>query len=153
MDSVAAIVKGAVTAGITERVITSRVARRHYLMATLQPFKEGHHPEQYRVPSLDGKDRCKYTRQIFVQKGQRVKIGEPVKVSFFRQVAPGATLMYEDVLYACDEDVCPEYTKDPRKFCIKCSICEMILLTITFRHQGNRHPDLGPQPQESGERF
>lgn len=116
MDSVAAIVKGAVTAGITERVITSRVARRHYLMATLQPFKEGHHPEQYRVPSLDGKDRCKYTRQIFVQKGERVKIGEPVKVSFFRQVAPGATLMYEDILYACDEDVCPEYTKDPRMF-------------------------------------
>lgn len=115
MDSVAAIVKGAVTAGITERVVTSRVARRHYLMATLQPFKEGHHPEQYRVPSLDGRDRCKYTRQIFVQKGERVKIGEPVKVSFFRQVAPGATLMYEDILYACDEDVCPEYTKDPRK--------------------------------------
>ncbi|KAJ5161972.1 hypothetical protein N7492_007364 [Penicillium capsulatum] len=114
MDSVAAIVKGAVTAGITERVITHRVARRHYLMATLQPFKEGYHPEQYRVPSLDGRDRCKYTRQIFVQKGERVKIGEPVKVSFFRQVAPGATLMYEDVLYACDEDVCPEYTKDPR---------------------------------------
>ena len=116
MDSVAAIVKGAVTAGITERIVTHRVARRHYLMATLQPFKEGHHPEQYRVPSLDGKDRCKYTRQIFVQKGQRVKIGEPVKVSFFRQVAPGATLMYEDILYACDDDVCPEYTKDPRKF-------------------------------------
>ena len=114
MDSVAAIVKGAVTAGITERVVTSRVARRHYLMATLQPFKEGHHPEQYRVPSLDGKDRCKYTRQIFVTKGQRVKISEPVKVSFFRQVAPGATLMYEDILYACDDDVCPEYTKDPR---------------------------------------
>ncbi|KAF9883176.1 hypothetical protein FE257_003896 [Aspergillus nanangensis] len=114
MDSVAAIVKGAVTAGITERVITHRVARRHYLMATLQPFKEGYHPEQYRVPSLDGRDRCKYTRQIFVQKGERVRIGEPVKVSFFRQVAPGATLMYEDILYACDEDVCPEYTKDPR---------------------------------------
>lgn len=122
MDSVAAIVKGAVTAGITEKVITSRVARRHYLMATLQPFKEGHHPEQYRVPSLDGKDRCKYTRQIFVQKGQRVKNGEPVKVSFFRQVAPGATLMYEDVLYACDEEGCPEYTKDPSEsfFFISC---------------------------------
>ncbi len=54
MDSVAAIVKGAVTAGITERVITHRIARRHYLMATLQPFKEGYHPEAYRVPSLDG---------------------------------------------------------------------------------------------------
>jgi len=114
MDSVAAIVKGAVTAGIAERFLTHRVARRHYLMATLQQFKEGHHPEQYRVPSLDGKDRCKYTRQIFVSKGQKVKIGEPVVVSFFRQVAPGAALMYEDTLYACDDDVCPEYTKDPR---------------------------------------
>lgn len=126
MDSVAAIVKGAVTAGITERIVTHRVARRHYLMATLQPFKEGHHPEQYRVPSLDGKDRCKYTRQIFVQKGQRVKIGEPVKVSFFRQVAPGATLMYEDILYACDDDVCPEYTKDPRKFLLSSSLKSML---------------------------
>ncbi|PTB36364.1 hypothetical protein M441DRAFT_150656 [Trichoderma asperellum CBS 433.97] len=124
MDSVAAIVKGAVTAGITERVITHRIARRHYLMATLQPFKEGYHPEAYRVPSLDGKDRCKFTRQIFVHKGQKVKNGEPYKVSFFRQVAPGATLMYEDVLYACDDDVCPEYTKDPRK-CIK----EVVTLT------------------------
>lgn len=129
MDSVAAIVKGAVTAGITERVITHRVARRHYLMATLQPFKEGYHPEQYRVPSLDGRDRCKYTRQIFVQKGERVRIGEPVKVSFFRQVAPGATLMYEDVLYACDEDVCPEYTKDPRK--LKSADSSNHILTIS----------------------
>ncbi len=157
MDSVAAIVKGAVTAGITERVITSRVARRHYLMATLQPFKEGHHPEQYRVPSLDGKDRCKYTRQIFVQKGQRVKIGEPVKVSFFRQVAPGATLMYEDILYACDEDVCPEYTKDPREFLSPsaqgCLDYRDYVLTQNYRHQGSRHFDLRPVTKESRERL
>lgn len=150
MDSVAAIVKGAVTAGITERVITSRVARRHYLMATLQPFKEGHHPEQYRVPSLDGKDRCKYTRQIFVQKGQRVKIGEPVKVSFFRQVAPGATLMYEDILYACDEDVCPEYTKDPRELSQSLSYS---VLRSEYRHQGSRHINVRSFAQEFGKRF
>ena len=165
MDSVAAIVKGAVTAGITERVVTSRVARRHYLMATLQPFKEGHHPEQYRVPSLDGKDRCKYTRQIFVQKGQRVKNGEPVKVSFFRQVAPGATLMYEDILYACDEDVCPEYTKDPRKFSPPPSFSltmpfisrvgskRMILLMTLYRDQGGCDFDVGSFKEESGEGF
>lgn len=151
MDSVAAIVKGAVTAGITERVVTSRVARRHYLMATLQPFKEGYHPEQYRVPSLDGKDRCKYTRQIFVQKGERVKIGEPVKVSFFRQVAPGATLMYEDVLYACDEDVCPEYTKDPRMLYLRTNgdIYHVIANNICYyRHQGSRNAHLRSLPQE-----
>src|SRR3954463_9604235 len=150
MDSVAAIVKGAVTAGITERVVTSRVARRHCLMATLQPFKEGHHPEAYRVPSLDGKDRCKFTRQIFVTKGQRVKIGEPVKVSFFRQVAPGATLMYEDILYACDDDVCPEYTKDPSKD--RCpSFCLGMPLTCANRNQGSGHAHLGSITQEPGE--
>ena len=160
MDSVAAIVKGAVTAGITERMITSRVARRHYLMATLQPFKEGHHPEQYRIPSLDGKDRCKYTRQIFVQKGQRVKIGEPVKVSFFRQVAPGATLMYEDILYACDEDACPEYIKDPRELSFLSFEIWLVnldassLTSISWpcpRHQGGRDLDLGSLTQEPGE--
>lgn len=145
MDSVAAIVKGAVTAGITERIVTHRVARRHYLMGTLQPFKEGYHPEAYRVPSLDGKDRCKFTRQIFVQKGQKVKNGEPVKVSFFRQVAPGATLMYEDILYACDDDVCPEYTKDPRKFPAHSS-CNKAL--TSYRHQGGCHPHIGPVTQE-----
>jgi hypothetical protein len=112
MDSAAAIAKGAVTAGITEYIVTYRVARRHYLIATLQ----GRHLEQYRGPSLDGKDRCKYTQQILVQKGQRVKIGEPYKVSFFRQVALGTTLKFEDMLYTCDDDVCPEYIKDPRKF-------------------------------------
>lgn len=155
MDSVAAIVKGAVTAGIAERVVTHRVARRHYLMATLQPFKEGYHPEQYRVPSLDGKDRCKYTRQIFVQKGERVKIGEPVKVSFFRQVAPGATLMYEDILYACDEDVCPEYVKDPRKFLLGNNMSTPIKSNIYHqcRYQRGRHSYLRPLSQESRERL
>lgn len=121
-DAAAAIVKGAVTAGIIERFLTHRIARRHYLMATLQPFREGYHPEQFRAPSLDGKDRCKNTRQIFVHKGQRVKVGEPVKVSFFRQVAPEASLTYEDVLYVCEEDICPEYTTDPR-------IKELVTLT------------------------
>lgn len=155
MDSVAAIVKGAVTAGLTERLITSRVARRHYLMATLQPFKEGHHPEQYRVPSLDGKDRCKYTRQIFVQKGQRVKIGEPYKVSFFRQVAPGATLMYEDVLYACDDDICPEYTKDPsRSFrFLVFALLDYMLTCRPNRDKGGRHPHFRPLAQEPRKGF
>jgi len=160
MDSVAAIVKGAVTAGISERLITSRVARRHYLMGTLQPFKEGHHPEQYRVPSLDGRDRCKYTRQIFVQRGQRVKIGEPVKVSFFRQVAPGATLMYEDVLYACDDDVCPEYTKDPSKLLLRGSFTphpfsreHRSLIATCYRNKRARHPHVGPVAQEPRKGF
>ena len=90
-----------------------------------------------------------------MQKGQRVKIGEPVKVSFFRQVAPGATLMYEDILYACDEDVCPEYTKDPRMLTtpfISLSIPSTALILTHFilhRYQGSRHPHIRSVPQKS----
>lgn len=109
LDAVAAIVRGAVITGITESVLTARISRMHYLVATVQVFKEGHHKEEYRVSNFDGQDRCKYTRQIFLAKGQRVNIGEPVKLSFFRSVAPGAKLVYDDVLYVCDKDDCPEY--------------------------------------------
>lgn len=113
MDAVAAVVKGAVTAGVSQSLVTARVARRHYLMATLTPFKPGYHKEEYRVPSLDGNDRCKFTRHVFVNKGQRITIGEPVKISFFRQVAAGSSLTYSDILYVCDMDNCPEYITDP----------------------------------------
>ncbi|KAK9458039.1 hypothetical protein V1511DRAFT_455245 [Dipodascopsis uninucleata] len=113
MDSVAAIVRGAVVTGIYERVLVSRVSRKHYLMATLSPFKPGIHPEAYKVLSVDGGFRCKNTRQIFVQKGQRLKIGQTIKISFFRQVPVGSSLIFEDRLYSCDEDVCPEFITDP----------------------------------------
>ncbi|KAK9480834.1 hypothetical protein V1514DRAFT_324579 [Lipomyces japonicus] len=114
MDSVAAIVRGAVVTGIYERVLVSRVARKHYLMATLQPFIPGTHPEEYKVPSLDGTFKCKHTRQVFVQKGQQLKIGQTIKISFFRQVAVGSSLLFEDRLYTSDEDICPMFTTDPK---------------------------------------
>ena len=156
MDSVAAIVRGAVTAGVTESMITHRVARRHYLMATLQPFREGYHPERYRIPSLDGTDRCKYTRHVFVQKGTRMKIGEPVRIPFFRQVAPGATLMFEDIIYACDDDICPDYITDPSKpsAWLPCAIPHRGLLTcLIYRNQTSRNTNIRPITQKSRNRF
>lgn len=84
-----------------------------------------------------------------MQKGQRVKIGEPVKVSFFRQVAPGATLMYEDILFACDEDVCPEYTKDPREAIpFHRDGISAHVLTVRCRDQGGGNADIRPLAQE-----
>lgn len=112
MDAIAAIVKGAVASGISESLVTARVSRKHYLMATLQTFREGYHEESYRIPSLDGNDRCKNTTQIFLPKGQSMTIGESVKISFYRQVAPGSRLIYNDVLYTCEKDICPEYITD-----------------------------------------
>lgn len=120
MDSVAAIVRGAVTAGLSASLLTARVSRRHYLLSTVQIFIEGYHEESYRALGLDGRYRCKHTRQIFLAKGQRITISKPVKISFFRNVAPGATLIYNDILYTCDDDVCPEYTTHPsmRSLCM-----------------------------------
>ncbi|KAJ8097148.1 hypothetical protein POJ06DRAFT_215834 [Lipomyces tetrasporus] len=113
MDSVSAIVRGAVVTGIYERVLTSRVCRKHYLMMTLQQFQPGVHPEAYRIKAPDGGYRCKNTRKIFLEKGQRLKIGEQAKVEFFRQVLADAPRIFEDTLYTCDEDRCPDYITDP----------------------------------------
>ncbi|KAI5296056.1 hypothetical protein KEM52_005869 [Ascosphaera acerosa] len=113
MDAVSAIVRGALTAGITERLITSRVARKHYLMATLEPFVEGVHREEYRTSSLDGKDRCRNCHQVYVQKGERLHAGHRKKLPYFRLVPPGAVLVYEDILYVCESDVVPKYITDP----------------------------------------
>jgi hypothetical protein len=112
MESSTVFVKGAVTAGITEHCITHRVARRHFLIEMPQPFKERYHLEQYRIPVFNSMDMCKYTRWIIIQKKQKLRIWEPVKVSFFRDILPGP---YEEIIYACDDDNCPQYTTDTRE--------------------------------------
>lgn len=116
MDAVTAIVKGAVVVGISASLVTARISRRHYLIATVQEFREGYHEESYRIPSLDGKDRCKNTCQVVLAKGQPITIGEPVKISFYRNVAQGSTLVYSDVLYTCEKDICPKYITDQGTF-------------------------------------
>ncbi|KAI5302178.1 hypothetical protein KEM56_000946, partial [Ascosphaera pollenicola] len=113
MEAVSAIVRGAVTAGVTERLITSRVARKHYLLATLEPFVEGTHKEEFRIPSVDGRDRCRNCRQIYVQKGDRLYAGKRKVIPFFRLVQSGANLVYEDILYVCELDEVPQYISDP----------------------------------------
>lgn len=116
MDAIAAIVKGAVAAGISASLATARVSRRHYLIATVQEFREGYHEESYRISSLDGNDRCKNTCQVVLAKGQRITIGEPVKISFYRNVAQGSMVVYNDVLYTCEKDICPKYITDRGMF-------------------------------------
>lgn len=112
MDLVVVIVKGVVIVGIIECIIMYCVVCCYYFMVIFQFFKEGYYFEVYCVFFFDGKDCCKFMRQIFVQKGQKVKNGEFVKVLFFRQVVLGVIFMYEDILYVCDDDVCFEYIKD-----------------------------------------
>jgi len=70
-----AIVRGAVPAPLLLAALSAlsrlvlHVALSH---ATLkQPFKEGHHPEQFVYRFLERKDRCKYTRPSLRAKGER----------------------------------------------------------------------------------
>lgn len=114
-NSISAIVRGACVAGITERLVTSRVARKHYLLATLETFVDGYHKEEFRIPSLDGKDRCRNCRQIYVSKGERLHSGKRKILPFFRLVQAGANLVYEDILYVCEADEVPRYITDPGK--------------------------------------
>ncbi|KAK9451645.1 uncharacterized protein V1518DRAFT_389589 [Limtongia smithiae] len=112
-DSVAAIVQGAVTTGIFDRVVTARRARRHYMLETVDLFVPNRHPAEYRIPGLDGTDRCRYTKQVFISKGQRLEVGRPITVHLRRQIDMHAHPRFEDALYYCDQDTCPEYvTRD-----------------------------------------
>jgi hypothetical protein len=113
IDTGSAIVKGAVTAGLANRFIAHWTANRDYLIPTLNQFRESYDPEVYRVRNANGQDMCNYTRTIFIQKGQKVNIGEAIKLSFVTDIPPHGS--FEQILYACDHDICPEYTKDPRE--------------------------------------
>jgi hypothetical protein len=112
-DTESAIVKGAVTAGITDQFVAHWTANRHYLIPTLRQFREGYDPETYRVRNANGQDMSNYTRTIFIKKGQKVGIGEAIKLSFVRDIPPHGS--FEQILYACDSDICPEYITDPRE--------------------------------------
>ncbi|KAK9474219.1 uncharacterized protein V1510DRAFT_306418 [Dipodascopsis tothii] len=122
MDSVAAIMRGAVLTGLSDRFLVSRVSRRHYMMGTLEPFRPGVHPEEFKYKGLDGSYKCKYTRQILVHKGQRLHVGETSSIKCYRTARVNGPLIFEDRLYCCDEDECPPYTKDP-------AIREFVVLT------------------------
>ncbi|KAI5461571.1 hypothetical protein BGZ63DRAFT_444178 [Mariannaea sp. PMI_226] len=95
-----AIARGAVTASVAEKLVTERCSRRHYIVVQKALSRVGQDAED--------------TRVIIVSKGQQVKCGAPIKVSFVRQVAPGSSLIFEDILYSCDEETCPKTVHDRR---------------------------------------
>lgn len=118
MDSASALVKGAVTACIAERAATSRIARRNYVVDMLQPFQDGRHPDYYCLIWPDGRRRCKYTYQVVRSKGERVNMSEPIKFLVEHFVAPGESLIFEDRLYTCEDDIMPSFATDPSKLFI-----------------------------------
>lgn len=110
------VLKGAVSTGIILSSEATRCARRHYLLGKPRLFIDGEDPEEYRVKGADGFDRCKFTYQTVVRKGQRLRNKVFIKIPVTKFVAPHAPLIFQDTIYTCDEDDCPRYLQDPGKF-------------------------------------
>lgn len=123
MDSEAAKVKGAVTAGIFRACapqyitagppITSQgavypedntVAQRSWLIEKPQLFLPGVHPESERCWWIDGKDRCRSTTQIILPKGYLSTGMDNFKISIEKVLVPGKSLVLVDVVYTSSLD-------------------------------------------------
>jgi hypothetical protein len=124
MDSDAAKVKGAVTAGIrgtyaprkiapaTQPAIaapfnrpTGTVARRSWVLDKPQLFLPGVHPESERCWWVDGKDRCRGTTKMILPKGHDLLAGgSKVKVTMEKVLVPGDSLLLLDLVYTSSHD-------------------------------------------------
>lgn len=93
----------------------SRRAQRHYLIGLPQFFKEGVDPEEYRIKSPDGYDRCMFTYQRAIHKGQRLQDGDFIDIPVTRLDGPDTPYDFEYIIYTCVEENLPRYVSDVRK--------------------------------------
>ena len=114
-DCANATLRGAVASSIGSYLAISKIAGCHYLFDSLQPHQTGRDPDYYFVTWPDGRPRCKYTYETFIPKGERVNFGEPRKLTVEKFVASGEPLIFEDRIYTCEDDNCPDFVIDPSK--------------------------------------
>jgi len=109
-DPSLAVLKGIIIKCAMSCVIrASRCVQRHYLIGLPQFFKEGVDPEEYRIKSPDGYDRCMFTYQRAIHKGQRLRDGDVIDIPVTKVISPDESFDFEYTIYTCDEDSCPRY--------------------------------------------
>ena len=69
-------------------------------METLDHFKPGVDPEYYRISSLDGQDRCRFTWGEVVDIGTRVRINESRRFPMQKLLLADESLVFEDAIYS-----------------------------------------------------
>ncbi|KAF9561459.1 hypothetical protein BGW38_009006, partial [Lunasporangiospora selenospora] len=105
-----AVVRGAVTYGLHQGSIISRVARRWYGVDSAMDFEEGRDPEEKRTVSRDGTVRCKDRFSVFVTPGQSVSVGECVTKKYMTWCYPRAL---DCPLFVSDSHNEPRYVDEP----------------------------------------
>lgn len=113
-----AIIQGAVTFGFNPRVLTSRLARKTYGIASCRDFQEGKH-DPSKKEYIDGRAVCQDIFSKFVTRGQIIKIDDVVPRTFYpvredQKVVP-VTLYSTDAtdpMYITDSGMHKESTFD-----------------------------------------
>ncbi|USP80915.1 uncharacterized protein yc1106_08189 [Curvularia clavata] len=114
-----AVVRGAVLRGLEGNMVISRRSRWHYGTSYATVFDENKHPisDRYWSPLWERwmvSDRM----QWHIAKGAQVSESRPISFHYTRNFRPGQSLIVEDDLIACDEDVAPDsLTKDLINVC------------------------------------
>ncbi|KAG0037132.1 hypothetical protein BGZ82_003089 [Podila clonocystis] len=83
-----AVVRGAVTYGLHQGSIISRIARRWYGVDSAMDFEPGVDPEEKRTLSRDGTVRCKDRFSVYIKPGQSVALGECVTKKYMTWCYP-----------------------------------------------------------------
>ncbi|KAF2281477.1 Hsp70 family protein-like protein [Westerdykella ornata] len=104
-----AVVRGAVLRGLEGSMVVSRRSRWHYGTSYATVFDEAKHPisDRYWSPLWERwmvSDRM----QWHIAKGAQVSENSPISFHYTRNFRPGQSLIVEDDLIACDDDVAPD---------------------------------------------
>ncbi|KAI7818930.1 hypothetical protein BC939DRAFT_400922 [Gamsiella multidivaricata] len=105
-----AVVRGAVTYGLHQGSIISRVARRWYGVDSAMDFIPGVDPEEKKTLSRDGTVRCKDRFSVYITPGQSVALGECVTKKYMTWCYPRPL---DCPLYVSDSENEPRYVDEP----------------------------------------
>ncbi|KAF9985025.1 hypothetical protein BGZ75_003419 [Mortierella antarctica] len=105
-----AVVRGAVTYGLHQGSIISRVARRWYGVDSAMDFVPGVDPEEKKTLSRDGTVRCKDRFSVYITPGQSVALGECVTKKYMTWCYPRPL---DCPLYVSDSQEEPRYVDEP----------------------------------------
>jgi len=91
-----------------------KATKQMYLLETQELFMPGVHPEYYRITSLDGQDRCRYTWRTAIQSDTCLGTDESKLFQFTKIIGPGERAVFEDVIYAADTELTPYIVSNGR---------------------------------------
>ena len=97
-DTQNASARGVVLASLNRGLV--RKTKQIYVMETLDYFKPGVDPEYYRISSLDGQDRCRFTWETVVDIGTPVGSNESRRFPMQKLLVVDESLVFEDAIYS-----------------------------------------------------